>query len=705
MPSKIEKSMNMHAIFITNVIGNILSEEQIMESMSAWEEIVKNNSVKKPMSAMQHYKTDDANKTRVKEQCDAEGIRPTYKVVNERLGLEWKNMSKEEKEKWEEKKTNNATKTGPVKPASAYVLFGMKIRGSVVAENPDLPSKEITALIRGRWKNMSADEKKQYEDIAIEEKNKYLLKLGKEIFEKENPTEKWENVSDVTQWTQKAEVKTVKPKKEITPFDRYVKKMKKVDATANKKNLLSKWDELTDDEKKQYEKTRRTKKVQNTYSCGPDTSAPKRPMNAFMLFAKDKREEFKSKNPNLKAKDISKLFGSMWKNMSDEEKMPYTQMAQKHKEEYNALVGATTTSSKPKSTRSKTPDGFAFYKKKVLSEFKKKFPNLKGKELTAKIREMGWDNISDEQRNAYLNMALKAPPRRKNTKPETKTAFELYLESESQRLEVPITIGFRKAVRADWSAMDKNYEDKKYFKNMAKAMAEELKSKSSEEKPVADEEDDNNSIAEEENDNIVTAEQEDNKTVAEEDDNNMAEDEDDDSSICLGDDEGYEHDDDVIPLYDIDLTKIHSLGQFMLEKFPERFGNVLGPVCKNPVELSKKVEAVLNGMPYNAREIYIGMHGKYAVKEILKQDPSNKFILMYACNFSEIEVSDPQFFKCVKFAMNYAKQRDFPVCHTYHQEHECFCGMTVTNANKCAFHNTKVSLQQKLVDNISSSCK
>ena len=691
MPSKIEKSMNMHAIFITNIIGNILSEEQIMESMSAWEEIVKNNSAKKPMSAMQHYKTDDANKTRVKEQCDAEDIRPTYKVVNERLGLEWKNMSKEDKEKWEEKKTDT------VKPASAYVLFGMQIRGSVVAENPDLPSKEITALIRGRWKNMSADEKKQYEDIAIEEKNKYLLKLGKEIFEKENPTEKWENVSDVTQWTQKAEVKTVKPKKEITPFDRYVKNMKKVDATANKKNLLSKWDELTDDEKKQYEKTRRTKKVQD-----PHTSVPKRPMNAFMLFVKDNREEFKSKTPNIKAKDISKLFGSMWKKMSDEEKMPYTQMAQKQKEEYNALVGATKTSSKPKSTKSKTPDGFAFYKKKVLSEFKKKFPNLKGKELTAKIREMGWDNISTEQRNEYLNMALKAPPRRKNTNTKTKTAFELYLESESERLEVPITIGFTKAVRADWSAMDKNDENKKYFKNMEKSITEELKSKSSEDKSVAE---DNNDVSEQE-DNVAEQENDDDdSSICLGDDVAEQENDDDDSSICLGDDEGYEHDDDVFPLYNIDLTKIHSLGQFMLEKFPERFGNVLGPVCKNSVELSKKVEAVLNAMPYNAREIYIGMHGKYAVKEILKQDPSNKFILMYACNFSEIEVSDPQFFKCVKFAMNYAKQRDFPVCMTYHQEHECFCGMTVTNANKCAFHNTKVSLQQTLVSKISSSCK
>jgi len=695
MPSKIEKSMNMHAIFITNIIGNILSEEQIIESMSAWEEIVKNISVKKPISAMQHYKTNDANKTRVKDQCDAEGIRPTYKVVNERLGLEWKNMSKEDKEKWEDKKTDT------VKPASAYVLFGIKIRASVVAENPNLPSKEITALIRGRWKNMSADEKKQYEDIAIEEKNKYLLRLGKEIFEKENPNENWEDVSDITQWTQKADVKTVKPKREITPFDRYVKKMKKEDTTANKKNLLSKWDELSDEEKKSYEKTRRTKKVQDPHSSGPDTSAIKRPMNAFMLFAKDKREEFKAKNPNLKAKDISKLFGSMWNKMSDEEKMPYTKMAKKQKEDYNALVGATKTPSKP---TPKAVDGFAFYKKKVLAEFKKKLPNLKGKELTAKIREMGWNNISEEQRNEYLEMALKAPARRKNIKPKAKTAFELYLVSESERLEVPITIGFRKAVRADWSAMDKDNEDKKYFNNMAKAMAEE-----EDNRPVA-EEDDNKLVAEEE-DNKPVAEEDD--KVAEEDDNDVAEEEDkvaeeddDDSSICLGEDEGYEHDDDVVPLYDIDLTKIHSLGHFMLEKFPERFGNVLGPVCKNPVELNKKVEAVLNSMPYNAREIYIGMHGKYAVKEILKQDPSNKYILKYTCNFSEIEVSDPQFFKSVKFAINYAKQRNLPVCHTYHPDHECFCGMTVTNmkTNKCAFHDTPISLQQTIVNKISRSC-
>jgi hypothetical protein len=226
-------------------------------------------------------------------------------------------------------------------------------------------------------------------------------------------------------------------------------------------------------------------------------------------------------------------------------------------------------------------------------------------------------------------------------------------------------------------------------------------------RPVAEEDD--NDVAEEEDNKLVAEEddnEEDNKPVAEEDDKVTEEEDDDDSSICLGEDEGYEHDDDVVPLYDIDLTKIHSLGHFMLEKFPERFGNVLGPVCKNPVELNKKVEAVLNSMPYNAREIYIGMHGKYAVKEILKQDPSNKYILKYTCNFSEIEVSDPQFFKSVKFAINYAKQRNLPVCHTYHPDHECFCGMTVTNmkTNKCAFHDTPISLQQTIVNKISRSC-
>ncbi|KAG1657524.1 HMG box-containing protein 1 [Nymphon striatum] len=53
----------------------------------------------------------------------------------------------------------------------------------------------------------------------------------------------------------------------------------------------------------------------------------KRPMNAFMLFAKKFRPEFVSRSPGKDNRAISKLLGDRWKNMKDEEKEIYSEEA------------------------------------------------------------------------------------------------------------------------------------------------------------------------------------------------------------------------------------------------------------------------------------------------------------------------------------------------------------------------------------------
>lgn len=648
--SKIAKSMTMQSMVITTLLSNILSEEQIMETMSEWEKIVKKMNLKAPKSAMQHYKTDPANQQRIKEQCEAENIKPTSKVVNERLGTEWKNMSHEEKKEWENISTEekNAASSGLVKPASAYVWFGIKVRDSVVAENPDLSKKEITALIRGRWKDMTSAEKKQYEDIATEEKNKYLLMAGKELFEKENPDENWDSVQDVTQWTQKAEETTKPKKKEISPFDRYAKKMKKDDSALNKKVLLTMWDDLSDEEKKLYETGRKSKsKV--------DSTKPKRPKNAFMHFCQHKRAEVKLANPTMKAKDVSKLFGTMWKELSEEEKAPYNLIAKNEKDEYNSTIGASESMVKPK--KSKTPDGFSFYKKKVLAEFKKKYPDMKGKELTSKIRSKGWDNLNDEEKSKYVDMAKKAPPRRKNTK--TKTAFDLYLESEAERLDVPITTAFRKEIRANWSAMDKDDEDRKYFKNVAKSITEATKAIENTEKEAQ-----------------------------------------------FDIDEEYVHDDDIVPEFDIDFSKIISIGHMLLRDYPEKYGNVLGPVCKDHVQMRNLAESITSAETKEMTD-YKLKYIKYVHEELIRQHPNNKKFIEYIYNFSEIERDDTDFFKVLKFTVEGHIKTVRPICNTNIREHGCMCGMQVVDmvAKKCAKHSESTdTLTLDVINKIVTSC-
>ena len=60
----------------------------------------------------------------------------------------------------------------------------------------------------------------------------------------------------------------------------------------------------------------------------------KRPLNAYFLFARDRRPELKKANPDERMGPISKLIGAEWKAMSDKKKAPYLQKAKDLKAEY-----------------------------------------------------------------------------------------------------------------------------------------------------------------------------------------------------------------------------------------------------------------------------------------------------------------------------------------------------------------------------------
>lgn len=51
-----------------------------------------------------------------------------------------------------------------------------------------------------------------------------------------------------------------------------------------------------------------------------DPDAPKKPMSSYMFFQEVKREEFVKKHPELAYKDVLKLLGTTWKQMSDAQK-------------------------------------------------------------------------------------------------------------------------------------------------------------------------------------------------------------------------------------------------------------------------------------------------------------------------------------------------------------------------------------------------
>ncbi|XP_016522889.1 high mobility group protein B3-like isoform X1 [Poecilia formosa] len=116
------------------------------------------------------------------------------------------------------------------------------------------------------------------------------------------------------------------------------------------KKCSERWKALSPGEKKRFEDMAKADKVRYNREMRDyvppkgfgkrgrkrkDPNAPKRPPSAFFVFCSEYRPSVKQQYPGLSIGDCAKKLGEMWSKLSQSEKQPYEEKAQKLREKYD----------------------------------------------------------------------------------------------------------------------------------------------------------------------------------------------------------------------------------------------------------------------------------------------------------------------------------------------------------------------------------
>lgn len=189
-----------------------------------------------------------------------------------------------DQEKKGKKKADPATK----RPSPPYALWCKDQWNEVKKANPEADFKEISTLLGAKWKTLSTEEKKPYEERYQEEKEAYLKIVGIEKREHEA-----------------------------------MKLLEEEQKQKTAMELLEQYMQFKQEAEKENKKTNKKEK---------DPLKPKQPLTAFFLYSNERRATLLAENKNVL--EVAKVLGEEWKNMTEKQRAPYEKIANKNKEQY-----------------------------------------------------------------------------------------------------------------------------------------------------------------------------------------------------------------------------------------------------------------------------------------------------------------------------------------------------------------------------------
>ena len=261
------------------------------------------------------------------------------------------------KKRKKSKKDPNA----PKKAQSAYILFASKMRSKVKEENPEAGFGELTKLVSERFKNLSPEERKEWDQRADRDKQRYKTEMASY-----QPPGKDDSDED-EQPKKKAKKDPNAPKRNKSSYMFYTDEMRDQVRKENPdasfsgigKVLGAGWKKLSSQEKAKFEKMadsdrQRYQKEMEGYtkpasSGSPkksaqsnkkknDPNAPKRAQNAFLFFSQEMRPKVKQEDPKMTTADVGRKLGQLYKELSGSAKEKFERKAEKDRERYKRYV-------------------------------------------------------------------------------------------------------------------------------------------------------------------------------------------------------------------------------------------------------------------------------------------------------------------------------------------------------------------------------
>ena len=345
------------------------------------------------VSAYTFFQKDLDQRAKVIESL---GETASFGDISKGMSAKWKALSESERAIYNEL-ANKAKESPELKPLrkkrarSSYTIFTMnpEVKNSIREEHPDVSFQEFSKYLSEKWNAMSDEDKKPYCEASDKEK----LELSNQQ-------------SNLT--------KTTKRKRARTAYVFYVSdesvrtKVKSENPEASfgeiSKILAKQWKELSGDDREQYDKLSKeeSEKMVTETTVTKPARVRLRARTAYTFYTMDEqvRNTLKTKYPDAKFSEFSKILSTQWKGLTETDKLPYNQKSQTEKQEMAKILNTK----KPKQKRGRSAYTLYSSDKEVRDKVKTANPEANFGEIS-KILSKQWKELSEQAKTPYIQLS------------------------------------------------------------------------------------------------------------------------------------------------------------------------------------------------------------------------------------------------------------------------------------------------------------